>query len=253
MMIIFALIFVLGIGFVLYGSATSKDQTEQDKTEEMYKKMRERGKKYKEDMKDVIETLDETEKKYRKGMKDVKKAHNEAEKEIEKLTRENRENCKKIERIREEINNGSQLVDEKLIRTYFKTALYGAEKELDIVSSWMNFYVVNDELINCFKNLLQKGVQIKIVYGIGDTLDERRQRTESVAEKLRLNFAHYANFHLKAGNTHEKLFICDDNFYVFSSLNILSKGYSYDTWDEGGDCSTNINAIKERRKKYFNF
>ena len=61
---------------------------------------------------------------------------------------------------------------------------------------------------------------------------------------------------MKCSNTHQKLFICDEKFYVNSSLNILSFSGDYkgtDTRAEGGEASNNVNLIREYRKILFDF
>ena len=69
-------------------------------------------------------------------------------------------------------------------------------------------------------------------------------------------FGNYPNFKMKCTNTHEKLFICDERFYVLSSLNILSFKADYngdDNRKESGEASNNVSLIREYRKLWFNF
>ena len=113
---------------------------------------------------------------------------------------------------------------------------------------------------NAFERLLKRGVVIKILYGIGDmspnTSDERNRRTLDVAEHLQRIFRDYPNFRMKCTNTHEKLFICDEKFYVSSSLNILSFRADYtgnDVREESGEASNNVKLIREYRKSLFDF
>ena len=152
------------------------------------------------------------------------------------------------------------IVRNRTIRNEFDKALRQATEELDIISAWINFHVVNENMQLAFENLLKHGVVIKILYGIGDmnprTCDIRNQRTIETAEHLKTRFRHYPNFKMKCTNTHEKLFICDEKFYVNSSLNILSFDARYDGTDmrnEGGEASNNVTLIREYRKLLFNF
>ena len=152
------------------------------------------------------------------------------------------------------------IVRNRTIRNEFDKALRQATEELDIISAWINFRVVNENMQLAFENLLKHGVVIKILYGIGDmnprTCDIRNQRTIETAEHLKTRFRHYPNFKMKCTNTHEKLFICDEKFYVNSSLNILSFDARYDGTDmrnEGGEASNNVTLIREYRKLLFNF
>lgn len=132
-------------------------------------------------------------------------------------------------------NNQPQnyIVRNRTIRNEFNKALQAATEELDIVSAWINFNVVNESLQQSFENLLRRGVTIKILYGIGDmglfTADSRNRRTNEVAAHLKKRFKNYPNFKMKCTNTHEKLFICDEKFYVHSSMNILSFSATYNT------------------------
>lgn len=152
------------------------------------------------------------------------------------------------------------IVRNRTIRNEFNKALRQATEELDIISAWINFRVVNENMQLSFENLLKRGVVIKILYGIGDmnpwTCDLRNQRTIETAEHLKARFRHYPNFKMKCANTHEKLFICDEKFYVNSSLNILSFDARYDGTDmrnESGEASNNVTLIREYRKLLFDF
>ena len=152
------------------------------------------------------------------------------------------------------------IVRNQTIRNEFNKALREATEELDIISSWMTFRVVNVVMQNAFERLLQRGVVIKILYGIGDmspdTSNERNRKTLGVAEHLQRIFCDYPNFRMKCTNTHEKLFICDEKFYVSSSLNILSFRADYtgnDVREESGEASNNVKLIREYRKSLFDF
>ena len=159
-------------------------------------------------------------------------------------------------------NNQPQnyIVRNRTIRNEFNKALQIATEELDIISAWINFNVVNEKLQQSFENLLRRGVIIKILYGIGDmglfTTDSRNRRTNEVVAHLKARFSRYPNFKMKCTNTHDKLFICDEKFYVHSSMNILSFSAEYNNGDlreEGGEASNNLQLIREYRQLLFNF
>ena len=146
------------------------------------------------------------------------------------------------------------IVRNETIRHEYDKALVESEVELDIISAWMNFFVVDRAMKSKFEQLLKRGVTIKILYGIGDmtpeTTDARNKKTLSVARQLQERFADYPNFKMKCTNTHQKLFICDEKFYVNSSLNILSFSGDYsgtDKREEGGEASNNVKLIREYR------
>ena len=88
-------------------------------------------------------------------------------------------------------NNQPQnyIVRNRTIRNEFNKALQIATEELDIISAWINFNVVNENLQQSFENLLRRGVTIKILYGIGDmglfTINSRNRRTNEVAAHLK--------------------------------------------------------------------
>ena len=152
------------------------------------------------------------------------------------------------------------IVRNRTIRNEFDKALRESKTELDIISAWMNFDVVDESMQRQFENLLRRGVIIKIVYGIGDmspdTVNKRNRRTLNVAERLIQRFGNYPNFKMKCTDTHEKLFICDERFYVLSSMNILSFKADYngdDNRKESGEASNNVALIREYRKLWFNF
>lgn len=152
------------------------------------------------------------------------------------------------------------IVRNRTIRNEFNKALQIATEELDIISAWINFRVVNEDMQQAFENLLRRGVTIKILYGIGDmsrsTSNSRNQQTNEVARYLKDRFRCYPNFKMKCINTHDKLFICDEKFYVHSSMNILSFNAEYndgDTREESGEASNNLQLIREYRRLLFDF
>ena len=148
------------------------------------------------------------------------------------------------------------IVKNEMIRREFDRALVETEVELDIISAWMNFFVVNDDMQRKFEQLLKRGVTIKILYGIGDmtpeTSDSRNKKTLEVARQLQNRFSNYSNFKIKSDDTHQKLFICDEKFYVNSSFNILSYSGT-GKHEESGEVSNNIDLIREYQRTLFNF
>ena len=167
-------------------------------------------------------------------------------------------------KLQSDIQWQNYIVENEQIRREFDRALVESEVELDIISPWMNSYVVNLDMQRKFEQLLKRGVTIKILYGIGDmspeTTDKRNKKTLEVARQLQERFVEYSNFKMKCTNTHEKLFICDEKFYVKPSMNILSFSGNYsepdlwaDIWAEVGEVSTNVNLIREYRRTKFNF
>lgn len=151
----------------------------------------------------------------------------------------------------------------KEIRDKFIKAFTDAKYELDIASPWMNNYVVNDDLISSMESLLIRGASIKIIYGIENKIyskeDIKDFNSDKIVRKLKERFAIYGDkFKIRKVNSHNKLLICDENYYVETSFNLLSFAGEYDQKskdirDEGATFSTNLDVIKDLRDRYFSF
>ncbi|NRT71277.1 hypothetical protein [Clostridium beijerinckii] len=158
----------------------------------------------------------------------------------------------------------------KEIRDKFIKAFSDAKYELNIASPWMNNYVVNNNLINMMENLLSRGGSIKIIYGIEENSSiyhikkdssnrSKNRNSDIIAERLKDRFKYYGeNFKIKKVNSHNKLLICDEQYYMETSFNLLSFSGEYDEnskdiRDEGATYSTNIEVIKDLRNRYFDF
>ncbi|WP_373243738.1 hypothetical protein [Megamonas funiformis] len=143
------------------------------------------------------------------------------------------------------------------IRNKFNEALSIAESEIDIFCPWITEKVVDSFMQDKFRILLEKGISIKIRYGIGQSHNDiRNKKTERFANDLCKMFSKYKNFKMYRDNSHVKLFICDNKFYVISSFNILSFKGDYsgeDNRKELGEYSTNKAILNLYRKRYFSF
>ena len=138
------------------------------------------------------------------------------------------------------------------IRELFNEAVDSTQTELDITAMKLNRYVV-ENYIPKFKALLQRGVKIKIFYGIGEKDSEENSSTNETAARLRKTFMRYPNFKMKRTNIHAKIFICDDKFAVLSSYNVLSKNGERYNFGEAGLRSEDTELISAYRKEYFDF
>lgn len=148
------------------------------------------------------------------------------------------------------------------IREKFIYAIENTLYELNIASPWMNDYVVNENLIIKMENCLKRGATIKIVYGIGDYSNrsescDRDYRSDKVANKLKNRFSCYNDkFKIRKVNSHHKLLICDEHFFLEGSYNFLSFSGEYNKYDvrsEGATYNTDLKIIRDLRKIYFNF
>lgn len=152
------------------------------------------------------------------------------------------------------------------IRQALLNSFTTAKETLYIISPWISSWVTNTFMDALITSALKRGVSIKILYGIGnlngsDTLKEsdkkRNDSTEYFAEKLKNKYKKYGtNFSMQRGNTHGKLLICDEKYYIIGSYNFLSFDGDYSTADvrhEMGDYSENPKQIAYYKKRYFDF
>lgn len=127
--------------------------------------------------------------------------------------------------------------------------------ELDIMSPWVSRRIVNNDMKRRLKNLLERGVTVKLAYGIENDkypkADSRNEQVKNFVAGLCRQFRNYPNFHVKKINSHGKIFICDNDYYVLTSLNPLSNDGTL--WEEVGEKSYNEKNLTEYRRHYFDF
>ena len=124
----------------------------------------------------------------------------------------------------------------RLLLHYLKTA----QTSLYIISPWMNYHIVDNAFKKNIEELLMHGVKIRIIYGITDgnvaNFNERDKHSKKIADELKeIGKKYNGLLKIRNGNTHEKMLICDDKYYINGSYNFLS----YDAED------------KEKGQKYF--
>lgn len=145
------------------------------------------------------------------------------------------------------------------IRKMFLKAFDVAEKEIDIISPWMNFSVVNEGLVELMRKAFERGVTIKIRYGLKPNSSEfdilRSTRSDQVAEYLKDIFKEYGDrLDIVRDNIHYKLVLCDEKFKLEGGFNYLSFIGDYsneDTRKEGSPYGTDVKEIRYLRKEYF--
>ena len=141
-----------------------------------------------------------------------------------------------------------------------------AKETIYIISPWIASWVMGTFMDAIITSALNRGVSIKILYGIGNlkgsnTMSEfdkrRNDSTDKFAEILKNKYKKYGDkFSMQRGNTHGKLLICDETYYIIGSYNFLSfDGYysSADVRHEMGDYSENRKQIAYYKRRYFNF
>ena len=150
------------------------------------------------------------------------------------------------------------LQNQEIKKMFLQTFLI-AEKEIDIISPWMNGSVVNKALISLMENALNRGVKIKIIYGLDSDDNEynlsRSARSDQTASLLVKKFSkHKGLFFVKRANIHYKLVICDEKYKLEGSYNYLSFTGDYEddsTRIEGSPFGRDSKEIRYLRNKYF--
>lgn len=101
-------------------------------------------------------------------------------------------------------------------------ALATAKERLLIVSPWIRAAVVDDLFLSSLTSALERGVSVRIAYGIDQ--QKATQVEDGEAEGALGDLAaRYANFCLvRLGDTHAKVLLVDSRFVVVTSFNWLS-------------------------------
>ena len=156
-----------------------------------------------------------------------------------------------------------RLLSTRHIREKFLQVMKEATKSLYIISPWMSKSVVDDNFKSDFRELLQRDVDIHILYGLdgdkpGDNL--KNEKTEKHANELRRIGNYHKNnglFSITKGKTHEKVLMWDDNHLIIGSYNFLSYS-AEDFYDIRGELCIYlenpelINEIKDLRFSHIN-
>lgn len=139
-------------------------------------------------------------------------------------------------------------------RPILEQALQDSQKRLMIISPWIRASSVDKKFLQQFENLLKRGVQVFIGYGLGENND-KNYKSDIQAEKniQKLANQYKDNFILKRlGDTHAKILISDGKFAVTTSFNWLSfKGDRDRTFrDERGTLVSDLQKIDELFDSY---
>ncbi|MEG4998122.1 phospholipase D-like domain-containing protein [Microcoleus sp. B4-D4] len=139
-------------------------------------------------------------------------------------------------------------------RPLLEQALQDSQERLMIISPWIRASSVDKRFIQQFENLLKRGVQVFIGYGLGEN-DDKKYQPDIQAEKniQKLASQYKDNFRLKRlGDTHAKILISDLKFAVTTSFNWLSfKGDRDRTFrDERGTLVSDPQKIDELFDSY---
>lgn len=110
---------------------------------------------------------------------------------------------------------------------YLDRALADAQQRVMIISPWIRSDVVDAVFRQRLRDVLTRGVQLWIGYGISPEGGYRRgpkgDADRNAERALKLLAEDFDNFHLtRLGNTHAKVLVCDSRFSILTSFNWLS-------------------------------
>lgn len=166
--------------------------------------------------------------------------------------------------IREKEQNAqNKILVNQDIRNEFIKIINEAKTEIDIISPWMNKHVVDQILLDKLNRAAERGVSIKILYGIGTPNSSnnkedksRTKRSDDCARKIYSSIRNKDKIHIMKTNTHAKLILCDDDRYLITSFNTLSFDGAYigdDQREELAELSHDKTNLQAYREHYFNF
>lgn len=115
-------------------------------------------------------------------------------------------------------------------RGVLEQALSKAQEEIIIISPWMNRRACNDELCQLLAQAVERGVRIRIGYGMGRERDpQEAARNRNNTQAVKSAFRRFIPQDLlplleltETNGTHQKILICDRAFAVTGSFNWLS-------------------------------
>ena len=112
------------------------------------------------------------------------------------------------------------------IREAFLNCFNDADKEMIIISPWINDYVVDAVLLKRFQDVAEKGTALYIGWGIAKSIEEQDKKpTEQLMGKIKAitNKAGYPGVYIfYIGNHHDKEVLVDEKYHMLGSFNWLS-------------------------------
>ncbi|CBN54403.1 MULTISPECIES: pentapeptide repeat-containing protein [Kamptonema] len=127
----------------------------------------------------------------------------------------------------EEFDFQYQLVCDRLnSRAVLMEALSIAQERVIIVCPWLNCNSINDELLQKFRECLNRGCLIDIGWGyLGDRQNiGKGWRYNALADLQELASEYPDRFCLDLLGTHENFLVCDSSFAMLGSHNLLTNG-----------------------------
>lgn len=106
-------------------------------------------------------------------------------------------------------------------RPLLEEAFEKAQHSVIVISPWLKRSGLDTTLLNLMEKSLSRGVTIYVGYGISNREDDHDPTVLADLRALRDRYSD--RLVLKEfGNTHEKILVCDDTFFVITSFNWLS-------------------------------
>lgn len=140
------------------------------------------------------------------------------------------------------------------IREQFLKVFKEAKHDIYIVSPWISNWVIKDEFLSYLKSALYRNVNIHIVCGYKrNAKDDLFISTQENANILRQKFQTKSLDINSYVNTHSKIIICDDKYYISGSFNFLSfQGkYTPNTRQETVTYNEDKTILKKIKEHYF--
>ncbi len=149
------------------------------------------------------------------------------EREDAKLTNERYEQriAELEEKIQELINASSttEVLQMHEHRPKLFEAFNTAKKRVILISPWLNYQAVDYELKEAMRNALQRGIELIIGYGFGESKEQEEKFVDRFKKFMTSPKKSLGKFHIyRVGDVHSKVLICDSNFMIISSFNWLS-------------------------------
>lgn len=141
----------------------------------------------------------------------------------------------------------------------FIHALQSAKSKILIESPWIKR--ATREYIPYFEQLLTRGVQVVILYGIDDESEhdyKTIKQLEQLQDKYSPNFimidlpSHLKTTSSKLTGSHRKILIKDDEFYISGSFNFLSNAVNQNDNRIANEESTLVRSCTEATKRWRN-
>lgn len=146
---------------------------------------------------------------------------NENEQKIEdevskRLIKEYQKITPSINRAHFDIIQGKEHLKER------ELALKSAKKSLIISSGWVSDYVIDNYFLNNLRELLNKGVQIRLIYGYKDSKGLNSSSKSAISKLEQLMSAYPSNLKIVTTPNHTKILSVDGEYSICGSFNWLS-------------------------------